>query len=101
MFFQGGLRAAFFLYSGFKSVGLGDDCRYDLPRFMGTVLEVEENCVHLAFFKNGRTAPRRREPRETMSSISRRRDFMANNVPAPKCEEQGLFPTNNTDGRRL
>ena len=57
----------------FPSVGLGIDCRYTTQGLVGSALAVDEWYVHMAFFRT--STNQGREPREQMSSMSRRRAY--------------------------
>ena len=57
----------------FPSVGLGMDCRYTAQGLVGSSLVVDDWYVHMAFFRVGTSQSR--EPREQMSSMSRRRAY--------------------------
>jgi hypothetical protein len=57
----------------FTSVGLGEDCRYTAKDLVGSALTVDDWYVHIAFFRGNST--RVSEPREQMTSMSRRRAY--------------------------
>lgn len=57
----------------FSSVGLGMDCRYTTQGLVGSALAVDDWYVHMAFFRA--STSQGREPREQMSSMSRRRAY--------------------------
>ena len=57
----------------FPSAGLGEDCRYTATGLVGSALAVDEWYVHIAFFRN--SSSRSEEPRERMTSMSRRRSY--------------------------
>ncbi len=63
--------------SRFKSVGLGDDLRYESPATVGSALVVDKTPVHMAFFRledvDDRRRSRRRESR--VSSMELRRNY--------------------------
>jgi len=62
----------------FPSVGLGMDCRYSAKDLVGSALTVDDWYVHMAFFRAGTSQGR--EPRERMSSMSRRRAYRSGPV---------------------
>ena len=62
----------------FPSVGLGMDCRYTAQGLVGSSLVVDDWYVHMAFFRVGTNQSR--EPREHMSSMSRRRAYRSGPV---------------------
>lgn len=58
----------------FPSVGLGNDCRYNIRGMVGSSLVCEEWYVHAAFFRNDQRSSSR-DGDNRMSSMSRRRDY--------------------------